>query len=177
MHAIKITTTDQISVVPVPVPEPTWKGMGQLVGGYFEHVRPWGLMNLQVPEKEKLCMIVNGEGRIIGLKPNLVGSLLYNDTPTPTGYKPVVGDILIMAEGFKNGEPDIVGLTNEQIIVVFKALKSKFNFLKEKKCRVCGCTDIEACPGGCYWVEEDLCSECVETGEEIEIEEEDDETN
>lgn len=31
-----------------------------------------------------------------------------------------------------------------------------------KKCRVCGCTDDFACPGGCYWVEEDLCSECVE---------------
>ncbi len=28
-------------------------------------------------------------------------------------------------------------------------------------CRVCGCTDDHACPGGCYWVEEDLCSECV----------------
>lgn len=31
------------------------------------------------------------------------------------------------------------------------------------RCRICGCTDDNACPGGCYWVEEDLCSECVET--------------
>ena len=30
-----------------------------------------------------------------------------------------------------------------------------------RRCRVCGCTDDHACPGGCYWVEEDLCSECV----------------
>lgn len=29
-------------------------------------------------------------------------------------------------------------------------------------CRVCGCTDDRACPGGCYWVEADLCSVCVE---------------
>lgn len=29
-----------------------------------------------------------------------------------------------------------------------------------RKCRVCGCTDDHACPGGCYWVEEDLCSQC-----------------
>ena len=29
-------------------------------------------------------------------------------------------------------------------------------------CRVCGCTDDHACPGGCYWVEEDLCSACAE---------------
>lgn len=30
-------------------------------------------------------------------------------------------------------------------------------------CRVCGCTDERACPGGCTWVEPDLCSRC--TGE------------
>lgn len=31
----------------------------------------------------------------------------------------------------------------------------------ERKCRKCGCTDDLACPGGCYWVEADLCSRCV----------------
>ncbi len=29
------------------------------------------------------------------------------------------------------------------------------------RCRVCGCTDNNACPGGCYWVEDDLCSKCA----------------
>lgn len=28
------------------------------------------------------------------------------------------------------------------------------------KCRVCGCTDFNACPGGCFWVAPDLCSVC-----------------
>ena len=28
-------------------------------------------------------------------------------------------------------------------------------------CRVCGCTNEMACEGGCSWVEDDLCSECV----------------
>lgn len=28
-------------------------------------------------------------------------------------------------------------------------------------CRKCGCTDDKACPGGCSWVEPDLCSACV----------------
>jgi hypothetical protein len=28
------------------------------------------------------------------------------------------------------------------------------------KCRVCGCDDLHACPGGCHWVEPDLCSNC-----------------
>jgi len=32
---------------------------------------------------------------------------------------------------------------------------------KERKCRVCGCTEDRACPGGCYWVEPDLCSRCA----------------
>jgi len=27
-------------------------------------------------------------------------------------------------------------------------------------CRGCGCTDDRACPGGCWWVETDLCSSC-----------------
>lgn len=32
----------------------------------------------------------------------------------------------------------------------------------KRKCRVCGCTWNNACSGGCYWVEGDLCSECVD---------------
>ena len=32
---------------------------------------------------------------------------------------------------------------------------------EKRVCRVCGCTWSNACPGGCYWVEFDLCSECV----------------
>lgn len=32
----------------------------------------------------------------------------------------------------------------------------------ERKCRICGCTFNNPCKGGCYWVEEDLCSKCAE---------------
>jgi hypothetical protein len=28
-------------------------------------------------------------------------------------------------------------------------------------CRACGCTDDHACKGGCFWVEDDLCSRCA----------------
>ena len=31
-------------------------------------------------------------------------------------------------------------------------------------CRVCGCTDYQACPGSCWWVEPDLCSACAPGG-------------
>jgi hypothetical protein len=27
-------------------------------------------------------------------------------------------------------------------------------------CRACGCTNERACPGGCWWLEPDLCSRC-----------------
>ena len=30
----------------------------------------------------------------------------------------------------------------------------------EPACRVCGCTEQNPCPGGCHWVEHDLCSAC-----------------
>ncbi len=30
-----------------------------------------------------------------------------------------------------------------------------------RACRGCGCTDEMACPGGCHWVEPDLCSRCA----------------
>lgn len=33
---------------------------------------------------------------------------------------------------------------------------------EEQACRVCGCTWDNACEGGCYWVEDDLCSKCAE---------------
>lgn len=31
----------------------------------------------------------------------------------------------------------------------------------EPVCRVCGCTQHNACPGECHWVEADLCSACA----------------
>ena len=34
-------------------------------------------------------------------------------------------------------------------------------FAQAQKCRVCGCSEYNACPGGCYWVEDDLCSKCA----------------
>ncbi|MEG0943251.1 MAG: hypothetical protein RSF86_06435 [Angelakisella sp.] len=45
-------------------------------------------------------------------------------------------------------------------------LLSGDNYLQKQKCRVCGCTDDHACPGGCYWVAPDLCSRCADGGDE-----------
>jgi len=35
-----------------------------------------------------------------------------------------------------------------------------------RTCRICGCTQRRACPGGCHWVEADLCSACIGKDEE-----------
>ncbi len=32
---------------------------------------------------------------------------------------------------------------------------------EQQKCRKCGCTDECACPGGCAWVLDNLCSACI----------------
>lgn len=37
----------------------------------------------------------------------------------------------------------------------------KFRFTERGTCRVCGCTDERACPGGCVWAEPNLCSRCA----------------
>jgi len=29
------------------------------------------------------------------------------------------------------------------------------------KCKYCGCTDGHACPGGCYWIKPNVCSNCI----------------
>lgn len=35
--------------------------------------------------------------------------------------------------------------------------------LELQVCRTCGCTDITTCEDGCWWVEEAVCSSCVES--------------
>ena len=127
MKALKITTDSVISVIDIQ--EPALEGMQKEVGGYIEHVRPVELYELNVPGKENLCMIVNEDGHFIGLAINLVASSLYNTSCFD--WWSVLGNVLILAEGFVDGEPDIVGLDDEQIQALCKELKNKFKFLKE----------------------------------------------
>lgn len=35
-----------------------------------------------------------------------------------------------------------------------------FDDVFDRTCRVCGCTDAHGCANGCFWVEDDLCSNC-----------------
>ncbi len=42
----------------------------------------------------------------------------------------------------------------------FMQCKGQLRLFEEPTCRVCGCTSYHACPGGCNWIEPDLCSSC-----------------
>ena len=85
--------------------EPLHKTLGEAVGGWIEVVHPQGL-------PRPYCLIVDEEGRLKDYPMNIFGSVLY-------GYvehgQPIVGTVVLMKEGLRNGEPDIVGLDMDDI--------------------------------------------------------------
>jgi hypothetical protein len=47
--------------------------------------------------------------------------------------------------------------------------KKKPVVVKEPRCRICGCTYMRPCPGGCGWLEGDLCTVCAGFRETLQI--------
>ena len=105
MKGIVITTKNEISVREFPETRPLYQEVGEAVGGYIEHVHPMYL-------PDPYCMIVNEEGICLGLPRNPVGCGLYG---TKEHGAPIVGDIVLLKDGFRDGEPDIVGLDDEDV--------------------------------------------------------------
>src|SRR5258707_526671 len=79
---------------------------------------------------------------------------------------------LDLARLVRNGLPDVTGYVEEvaeehgvpeaKCRQGFRDLMALlFAIADEQACRVCGCTQNDACEGGCSWVETDLCSSCV----------------
>lgn len=94
--------------------DPLYKTVGKFVGGWIEIVHPTGL-------KHPYCMVVDEEGLLKTRPINAFGSYLYGTAKH--GY-PIVGDIVILKDGYRNGEPDIVGLDDVDLAkVAKKALK------------------------------------------------------
>lgn len=115
MKGIVITTADEVSVQEFTAP--LHKSLGAVVGGYIELVHPQGL-------NRPYCMVVNEEGLIHELPLNRAGSLLYG---TQFHGSPIVGDIVIMTEGWTPEGWDIVGIPKDsaermaqELIKVFK---------------------------------------------------------
>ena len=100
MKGVVVTTDLEIRIAEFS--DPLYKTVGSAVGGYIEHVKPARL-------RHPYCMIVNEEGRLLDLPLNYVGSYFYG---TDQHGEPIVGNIVIMKDGYRGGEPDIVGLND-----------------------------------------------------------------
>lgn len=100
--------------------EPLYKSVGRAVGGYIEIVHPRGLASPYV-------LVVNEEG-MYNLPVNMFGSLLYGIMAHGC---PIYGNAVIMKEEFRNGEPDVVGLSKRDLLTLGDKLK--IMHLKEVK--------------------------------------------
>lgn len=121
---IAITTDNIISIEELEIINGSMlEGLQQIVGGYIEIVSP---VNLDDP----LRLVCNEEGLLKELPVNVVGSLLYGTLQH--GY-PIVGNIAILQEGWRDGEPDIVGIPDGIIEQIFSQFIEKFPILKEAK--------------------------------------------
>ena len=100
MKGIVVTTDLEIRIEEFS--DPLYKTVGSAVGGSIEHGKPARL-------RHPYCMIVNEEGRLLDLPLNYVGSYFYG---TDQHGEPIVGNIVIMKDGYRGGEPDIVGLND-----------------------------------------------------------------
>lgn len=102
MKGLVITTRNTMRIAEFE--QPAYKSIGDAVGGYIEIVHPKRL-------GRPYCMIVNEEGLYHELPLNLYGSYLYC---TEAHGNPIVGDIVVLKEGFVDGEPDLAGLSDEE---------------------------------------------------------------
>lgn len=99
---IVITAEDKISLQEFD--RPLHRSLGKAVGGYIEVVHPVGI-------KHPFLMVVNEDGLRLELPLNAIGSVLYG---TLAHGHPIVGDIVIMKEGWTEDGPDVVGLTDKE---------------------------------------------------------------
>ena len=124
MKGIVVTTDNHLKVQEFAAP--LYKSVGAAVDGWIEIVRPGGL-------KKPFVMIVNEEGLIKELPVNVVGSIMYG---TPVHGSPIVGNIVIMKEGWTSEGKDLIGLTDEEAAQITNELVAMFQragktFMKE----------------------------------------------
>lgn len=103
MKGLVVTTENEVSVKEFE--QPLYESLGEVVGGFIEIVHPRGLVY-------PLVMIVNEEGLMQSLPLNLVGPYLYE---THKHGHPIVGNVVIMAEGMTPSGYDITGLPDDAI--------------------------------------------------------------
>ena len=124
MKGIVVSTENQLTVRDFGAP--LYKTIGEAVDRWIEIVRPGGL-------KSPYVMVVNEEGLIKELPINIAGSILYG---TPAHGSPIVGNIVIMKEGWTDEGKDLLGLSDEEVVTLTNKLVSLFQragktFMKE----------------------------------------------
>ena len=102
MIALIVNTKNEIRRVEYDPPH--YDVIKEAVGGWYEHVHPMGL-------DRPYSMMVNEEGLLLGLPLNRLGSELYG---TPKHGQPIVGDVVFLKDGYHGGEPDTVGMTEDE---------------------------------------------------------------
>lgn len=103
MKALKITTSNDISVVEVE--QPLYLSLNPIIGGDIEIVRPRGL-------RRPFVMVVDDEGLLRERKINFLGSILYE---THKHGSLIVGDIVLMREEAGPEGYDLFGLSEQDI--------------------------------------------------------------
>lgn len=111
MKVIVITSDDKIEIREFSTSQ--YETLCKAVGGPIEIVHPIGLLR-------PYCMIVNEEGLLRDLPENRMGSYLYG---AQFHGSPIVGDIVILKEGFTTSGPDILPLEDAECEQLFKLLK------------------------------------------------------
>lgn len=102
MYALVISAENEIRRVEYDSPH--YDVLREAVGGWYEHVHPIGL-------KRPYSMMVNEEGLLLKLPMNMLGSILYG---TKVHGQPIVGNIVIVKDGYYDGEADVVGMDAEE---------------------------------------------------------------
>lgn len=110
---VGLVITAENEMFTVEYDSPHYDVIRKAVGGRCEHVNPVGL-------ERPYCMMVNEEGLLLDLPFNLIGSVLYG---TPQHGQPIVGNVIFLKEGYRNGELDVVGMTAEEA----QSLSDKFS--------------------------------------------------
>lgn len=102
MKGIVISTKNEVSIEEFA--EPLYKSVGKAVGGNIEVVHPHGL-------PDPYIMVVNEEGLLRQLPLNPTGCVMYG---TADHGHPIVGDIVIMKEGFTDEGRDFVDFRDSE---------------------------------------------------------------
>ena len=95
-----LVITTHFTMYPKEFTNPLYESAGKVVEGYIEKVKPAFL-------PRPFIIIVNEEGVLRKLPVNPIGCAWYSGL--------IVGDIVVMKDGFTDDGPDIVGLTKEEL--------------------------------------------------------------